>query len=180
MCVCVCVCAYVCWECGMQTGSAKSSLCSTSIYHHHCCRAHPRHIKMRSGDHLEWGYFHLYLTVLLSMPPASSDKNRIFRHSWHEAEVGGYYPIECIVNYMLMLLCRSRGHVWIKMISRILDIRLRSGDSLRLKPLLLIFKSPSADATAQFLYKNLVFQVSWNQGNVYGSYGLQLLPLIFK
>ena len=101
------------------------------------------------------------------MPPASSDKNRMVKHSWHEAEVGGYSPIECIVNYNSMLLCRSCGQVWIKMISRILDIRLRSGDSLRLKPLLLIFKSLSADATA-------------TQGNAYDSYRLQLLPLIFK
>ncbi len=155
-------------------------VCVLTIYHQHRCRAHPMHIKVRWGDLPEWGYFHLYLTVLLSMPPASSDKNRMFKHSWHEAEVGGYSPIECIVNYNSMLLCRSRGQVWIKMISRILDIRLRSGDSLRLKPLLLIFKSPSADATAQFLYKSLLFQDSWHQGDVLDSYGLQLLPLIFK
>ena len=41
-------------------------------------------------------------------------------------------------------------------------------------------KSPSIDATAQLLYIILLFQDSWNQGNIYDSYGLQLLPLIFK
>ena len=56
--------------------------------------------ELRSGGLLVCSYWHLYLRVLLSMPPVSFYKNRIFKDSWHEAEVGGYSPIEGIVSYI--------------------------------------------------------------------------------
>ena len=69
--VCVCVCLRML---GVRDADRQ---CGVLLVFHNdlspaTCRAHPRHIKVMSGDLPERVYFHLYLTVLLSMPPASA------------------------------------------------------------------------------------------------------------
>ena len=56
--------------------------------------------ELRSGGLLVFSYWHIYLTVLLSMPPVSFYNNRIFKDSWLESEVGGFSSIEGIVTYI--------------------------------------------------------------------------------
>ena len=56
--------------------------------------------ELRSGGLLVCSYWHIYLTVLLSMPPVSFYNNRIFKDSWLESEVGGFSSIEGIVTYI--------------------------------------------------------------------------------
>ena len=104
-----------------------------------------------------------------------------FKVSRHQAEVAGFSATEAIATHNQKFPGRCRRLVFISIgFLTVRIIKLMSWDSLRLKPLPLIFKRSSALLPSSYYKKPDFFKKSWHQAEVGGPPRLMLLALIFK